>query len=220
MLIGASSEMNISRMPAGRTGPLRRRALRIFSFPPECSPSLQVRREMLKFPRHIPESGLSAGWLYCCRRNRGQGVFMESTQQSTARRSGLPLILIAAVIQGWSLYALHRAIEAHQWPATHLNWLIALYAVAFLVPTTVQLTAEHADRASLWILTAILACAVFYFGWHHGGSVADTTTRHFALTGNYFPLIIVLLVWWLLTLPFLQSRVASGRWTVDYARLF
>lgn len=35
---------------------------------------------------------------------------MESMPQSSARRAGLPVILIAAVIQGWSLYALHRAI--------------------------------------------------------------------------------------------------------------
>ena len=120
---------------------------------------------------------------------------MESMSQSLARRAGLPLILIAAVIQGWSLYALHRAIEAHQWPATNLAWLVALYAVVFLVPTTVQLIVEYADRASLWVLVAILAGAVFYFGWHHGGAVADVEARAFARSGDYFPLAVVLLVW-------------------------
>ena len=145
---------------------------------------------------------------------------MESMSQSLARRAGLPLILIAAVIQGWSLYALHRAIEAHQWPATNLAWLVALYAVVFLVPTTVQLIVEYADRASLWVLVAILAGAVFYFGWHHGGAVADVEARAFARSGDYFPLAVVLLVWWLMTLPFIQSRVATGLWTVDYVRLF
>lgn len=145
---------------------------------------------------------------------------MESMPQSSARRSGLPVILIAAVIQGWSLYALHRAIDAHHWPATHLPWLLALYAVVFFVPTTVELMAEHAERSSLWVLSALLAGAVFYFGWHHGAAVADIGTHGFALFGDYFPLAFVLLVWWLVTLPFLQSRVATGQWQVDYARLF
>ena len=145
---------------------------------------------------------------------------MESMPQSSARRAGLPVILIAAVIQGGSLYALHRAIDAHHWPATHLSWLLALYAVVFLVPTTVELMAEYAERSSLWVLSALLAGAVFYFGWHHGAAAADLDTRYFALFGAYFPLAFVLLVWWLLTLPFLQSRVATGQWRVDYARLF
>jgi Domain of unknown function (DUF4153) len=145
---------------------------------------------------------------------------METVGQSFARRAGLPLILIAAVIQGWALYGLYRAIEAHQWPATNLAWLLALYAVVFLVPTTVQLTVEYAGRRSLWVLTAILAVAIFYFGWHHGEAVAGLDTQRFAQRGEYFPLAVVLLVWWLLTLPFLQSRVAAGTWSVDYARLF
>src|SRR6185312_5532404 len=102
---------------------------------------------------------------------------MESMSQSLARRTGLPLILIAAVIQGWALYGLHRAIDGHYSPATSLAWLVALYAVAFLVPTTIQLLVEYADRASLWVLAAILAATTFYFGWHHGGSVADVEAK-------------------------------------------
>jgi len=145
---------------------------------------------------------------------------MESLSQSLARRASLPVILIAAVIQGCLLYALHHSIDAHQWPATHLAWLVALYAVVFLIPTTVQLMVEYAERSSLWVLAGLLAVAIFYFGWHHGGAVADIDTREFARRGQYFSLAVVLLVWWLLTLPFLQSRVASGAWRVDYARLF
>lgn len=145
---------------------------------------------------------------------------MESTQQAPARRANLPLILIAALSQGAALYALYRAVDAHHWPATNLAWLIAFYAVAFLVPPTVQLTVEYAQRRSLWILTALLAVAVFYFGWHYGAAVAHVETEDFGQSGGFFSLAFVLLVWWLLTLPFLQSRVATGFWKVDYARLF
>lgn len=145
---------------------------------------------------------------------------MQSVPQPLARRASLPLILIAAVLQGSSLYALHRAIESHSWPATHLAWLIAVYAVAFLVPTTVQLMVEYAERSSLWILTTLLAGVLFYFGWHDGGAVAGASTQNFGQGGQYFALGFVLLVWWLLVLPFVQSRVAAGGWRVDYARLF
>lgn len=148
------------------------------------------------------------------------GYRMESMSQSLARRTGLPLILIAAVIQGWSLYGLHSAIDAHYWPATNVAWLVALYPVVFLVPTTVQLLVEYADRTSFWVLVAILAATVFYFGWHHGGAVADVEAQAFAQRGDYFPLALVLLVWWLMTLPFIQSRVATELWAVDYGRLF
>lgn len=145
---------------------------------------------------------------------------MESTAPSPARRSGLPVILIAAVIQGWSLYALHQAIDAHHWPATHLDWLLALYAVVLIVPTTVELMTEHTRRTSLWAVSALLAVALFYFGWHHGGAVADSDVQYFGQQGDFFPLAFEVLVWWLLTLPFLQSRVATGSWKVDYQRLF
>jgi hypothetical protein len=50
---------------------------------------------------------------------------METTPKSLARRATLPLVLIAAVIQGC------------------------------LVPTTVQLMAEYAERSSLWVLSAL-----------------------------------------------------------------
>ena len=54
----------------------------------------------------------------------------------------MPVILIAAVLQGWALYGLHRAIESNAWPATDQRWLIAFYALAVFVPATVQLLAD------------------------------------------------------------------------------
>jgi hypothetical protein len=144
---------------------------------------------------------------------------MEPMPQSLARRSGLPLILIAAVIQGWALYGLYWAIDARHWPAPHLTWIVSLYAVAFLVPTTVQLMVEYAARSSLWTITALLAALLFYFGWH-SGAVADIDVQNFANVWDTFPLAFVLLVWWLHTLPFIQSRVATGLWKPDYQRLF
>jgi hypothetical protein len=134
--------------------------------------------------------------------------------------SRLPVILIAAVIQGWALYGLHRAIVQHAWPATQPAWLLALYAVAVFVPVSVELLAEHARGSALWRLLALLIVGWFGFGWHHGAWVADLPGERFASSGDCFPLAFELSVLWLLVLPFLQTRLASGRWQVDYRALF
>jgi hypothetical protein len=146
-------------------------------------------------------------------------------QQSAAAPSvqpvnRLPLILVAAVVQGWVLYGLHRAIVEHGWPATEPRWLLALYAAAVFVPVTLELLADYARSRALWALLALLAAAWFGFGWHHGAAVADQLTDRFASSGECFPLAFELLVLWLLILPFLQLRLASGRWSVDYRALF
>jgi cytochrome bd-type quinol oxidase subunit 2 len=92
---------------------------------------------------------------------------MEAEARTSAARQALPVILMAAVIQGWALYGLHHAVKAHHWPATDQAWLIALYALAVFIPLTVQLSAEHARTGALWRLVTVLAAAYFYFGWHH-----------------------------------------------------
>lgn len=144
----------------------------------------------------------------------------QPTAASAQPAARLPVMLVAAVIQGWALYGLHRAIVQHAWPATHPSWLLALYAVAVFVPVSVELLAEHARGAALWRLLAVLALGWFGLGWHHGAAVADVPGERFAATGDCFPLGFELTVLWLLVLPFLQTRLATGRWRVDYRSLF
>jgi len=145
---------------------------------------------------------------------------MEEEAGSSSARRALPLILFAAVVQGWALYGLHHAIGNHHWPATDQAWLVALYALAVFVPLTVQLLAEHARAAALWRLIAILAAAYFYFGWHHGTAVDPGGTAPFRGIDEYFPIAFLLVVLWLLALPFVQSRLTAGRWTIQYGALF
>ena len=145
---------------------------------------------------------------------------MEDEARSSAARAALPVILMAAVAQGWVLYGLHHAIKDHHWPATDQAWLIALYALAVFIPATLQLLAEHARRAALWWLVAILAAAYFYFGWHQGASVAPQGAAPFRGADEYFPIAFLLIVLWLLALPFAQSRLTTGHWTIQYGALF
>jgi Domain of unknown function (DUF4153) len=132
----------------------------------------------------------------------------------------LPFILLAAVIQGWSLYGLHHSLEFHHWPATNQGWLMALYALAVFVPLTVQMLADHARGAPMWRLVAILAAGYFYFGWHHGAAVFPGGPELFRGADEYFPFALVLIVLWLMALPFAQVRLATGRWAIQYPALF
>lgn len=132
----------------------------------------------------------------------------------------LPIILVAAVVQGWILYLLHLAIDTKSWPATHPEWLAAFYAVAAFIPLTIQLLAEHAGKLTMWIITASLAVVFMYFGWHHGHSVIADGTREFVAVQGWFQLGLVLGVLWLLALPFIQCRLADGTWRARYEMLF
>jgi hypothetical protein len=132
----------------------------------------------------------------------------------------LPVVLIAAVVQGWSLYALHLAIQHQHWPATKPGALLALYALAVFVPLTLQLLAEHARQRTTWLLAVVLALAFGYFGWHHGTYVVDSHTERFVDSGRWFPLAFVLGVLWLMILPFVQARLAGAAWRTRYETLF
>jgi Domain of unknown function (DUF4153) len=141
-------------------------------------------------------------------------------QSSTSYRESLPVILAAAVAQGCALFGLHRAITTHTWPATNLAWLFALYAVVVLMPLTIQLLADQVRKPAAWAIPGVMMVSFFYFGWHHGSSVASFWDKRFAESGECFPLAIVLMVLWLLVLPFVQARLKAGRWTVEYRQLF
>lgn len=141
-------------------------------------------------------------------------------QSSTSYRESLPIILAAAVAQGWALFGLHHSITAHSWPATNLAWLFALYAVVVLTPLTAQRLAEHLRSSASWAILGLMTGAFFYFGWHHGASVAGFWAKRFADSGECFPLALVLMVLWLHLMPFVQARLSIGNWTANYRQLF
>ena len=130
------------------------------------------------------------------------------------------MILVAAVVQGWALFGLHHAIAEHVWPATDSGWLYALYALALLMPATLELLAVRTRDGATWAILVVLAMALFYFGWHHGAAVADPAGNSFTQSREYFLFALVLLVLWLLAMPFIQARLEVKAWTADYHYLF
>jgi hypothetical protein len=139
---------------------------------------------------------------------------MENTSRSPSAKPGLPLILLAAVVQGWALYGLHLALKEHYWPATQPTWLSALYALAVFIPVTLELLAEHARLAALWVLAAVLAAAYFYFGWHHGGVFSTAGPNPIQSGDEYFSLGCLLTLLWLMALYALTMRSSHYGLTV------
>ena len=144
---------------------------------------------------------------------------MEATVEHGEGRRTLPTILIAAVLQGWALYALHMSIEHQAWPATAPAWLFACYALAAFVPVMVQLLAQHMRNPTAWILVSIIGVVFFYFGWHHGSQFGERDVERF-IDDQMFPLGFVLLVLSTLLVPFVQCRLAAGAWRFAYRDLF
>lgn len=142
------------------------------------------------------------------------------TNYKTSLTGTLPVVLMAAVVQGWALYGLHMALKDVHWPATQPGWLLALYALAIFVPLTTQLLAEHARLRALWLIVAAIAVMFGYFGWHHGAMVMDASPQHLLQSDEWVPLGFVLTVLWLLLLPFIQARLADGHWRPRYQALF
>jgi Domain of unknown function (DUF4153) len=145
---------------------------------------------------------------------------MEESKLSVPEKTALPLILLAAVVQGWALYGLHHSIEYHHWPATESKWLTGLYALALFIPISVQLLARYAHFKVLWRFIAALAAAFFYFGWHFGAHVLGGPSVFTADQGWVFELVLLLGILWLIVLPFVQSRLTTGQWASDYSALF
>ena len=146
---------------------------------------------------------------------------------STALPRRPPWALVIALLQGLLLYALHRAVQQHVWPATQSAWLGSLYLVVIFIPVALQLLAPHLHSRGYWFYATLLSLLVWYAGWHVGTfmddtivSVADGAQRLEAAPDAIAPLGFVLAVWGLHVLPFLQCRLAAGRWTVDYPGLF
>jgi Domain of unknown function (DUF4153) len=145
---------------------------------------------------------------------------MENSKDSLREETALPLILLAAVLQGWSLYALHHAVKFNHWPATHYAMLIPLCALAVFIPITVQLLAAYARAAILWRFLVVLAIALFYFGWHFGIHVSNDAPGNPQNVDAYLQLVPLFGVLWLLVLPFVQSKLTTDQWARQYDALF
>ncbi|MEJ1966572.1 MAG: hypothetical protein WDO56_35555 [Gammaproteobacteria bacterium] len=144
----------------------------------------------------------------------------ESPAVASFRRSPLPLILIAAVIQSWGLYGLGWASDHHIWLASRSGLFMALYALVTVLPLTLQFLADQRSQRLTWALAAAVGFCFAGFGWHFGHNVSNEPALGFIAHRASSEQILVGLVLWLLTLPFIQARLVTGRWWPEYPVFF
>jgi hypothetical protein len=127
-------------------------------------------------------------------------------------------IVLIAVVQGWLLYGLHYAIEHKTWPWTDPSWLLALYAIAVLVPVTLEILFTRLRHWLPWALSGVIALLAIglalYTHQVAGGGGVDSL--HGA---SVCALYAALFIAWFIALPFVQTYARRGRWA-SYPDLF
>lgn len=130
-------------------------------------------------------------------------------------------LIILAVVQGYTLYALHLSIDNAFWPATDLRWLKALYTVAIALPAFFYLgMVRWRDKYNL-VALAILLPLLFLLGWHLGWmQQAEGLTLHkrysFRFTCAFaYSLGIALFI----LVFFFRTWRSAGKWRFDYPQL-
>ncbi|MEO7774828.1 MAG: hypothetical protein ABIT36_03215 [Steroidobacteraceae bacterium] len=138
--------------------------------------------------------------------------------ESWRQRSGLYVVLIAAVLQGWALYALHIALRDD---LQITNWIVfpALYVLAVFTPLTLQLLAQYAQRPFMWLLVLGLSAVFFAVAWHQSSLRLPGVGPSFPFN-TLVPAAAALTLLWLHALPFMQARLLRGRWRPRYPDLF
>lgn len=127
----------------------------------------------------------------------------------------IPILVIAAA-QGWLLSVLHDAAKYQTWPATQPGWLLALYALALLVPATLHMLAGWLRRAAAWLASGAVALVAGGLAGYAGWTLAPNEVRFQFVV----PLYAALIAAWFIALPFVQARLRQGTWQVSYPGLF
>ena len=138
---------------------------------------------------------------------------MADTRRPTA-------ILILAVVQGFVLYALHRALTSEVWPATQPAILIPLYLLAIFLPLTAQLLSRFLRERVLWNCLGVLAVLLVIFGVHFALNVLPERKLTSGTSDLIFPSLLPIIVLWLVLVAFLRARLESGSWRPEYRVLF
>jgi hypothetical protein len=138
---------------------------------------------------------------------------MQNTQRLNLQ-SPLPIILIAAVVQGLALYLLHQSVSQQVWPATDAGWLLSLYALSVIVPSTIQLLSEHVRSRTFWIVVGVVGVVYFGFGRQLATTMSDESLQRFFDSDDVVPSAFIMGLLWLLAMPFVQVWLTTG--SFDY----
>ncbi|MBD9367788.1 DUF4153 domain-containing protein [Xanthomonas sp. XNM01] len=134
-----------------------------------------------------------------------------------ARRSRAFIVLVA-LLQGGLLYLAQWGQAQGWWPFASLPGRVCWYTLVLAVPTMLTMSVIELRDRRLWqhvgLLLALLAPLAAWTGWSASGA-PDVVES--AVLGPFIQSVVVLLF---VVLPWLQCRLASGRWRAAYPALF
>lgn len=130
---------------------------------------------------------------------RDEGLDLEKAR-------ALPLLIVASM-QGVVLYALHRAIEGHTWPATDPPALITLYALTIFVSVALLLSPRDWEHPAWRGGITVTAVIIFGCAWHiaTNGDIPGASYEMWA------PFAVGFFLFWFIALPFSQALAQPRR---------
>lgn len=140
------------------------------------------------------------------------------TEDVTLARRERGFIVLVALLQGLLLYIADVGMKNAWWPFSELGGCVVWYTLVLGVPSAMTLSVLRLDDRRFWqhaaLIVAILAPLAGWAAWNATGAPglrSQTILAPYGLTT-----CLALFV----ALPYLQCRLAHGRWCAPYAELF
>lgn len=133
-------------------------------------------------------------------------------------RNERAFIVLLAVLQGGLLYLAQKGYESGWWPFSELAGRTCWYTLVLTVPTMMSLSLVRLRDARFWQHATGAALAfIALAAWAAWNATGDPGIRASSVLGAFGASIALGLF---VALPWLQCRLASGRWNAAYPCLF
>ncbi|MGO1540260.1 MAG: DUF4153 domain-containing protein [Luteimonas sp.] len=127
-------------------------------------------------------------------------------------------IVLVAVLQGGLMYLAQKGHELGWWPFAALGGRVCWYTLVLTVPTVMALSVVCLRDVRFWqhagVLAALFLALAAWAGWNASGAPGLHAGAVLAPFGVTVALAAFVL------LPWLQCRLAHGRWRAPYPELF
>lgn len=137
---------------------------------------------------------------------------------ATLPRNERAMIVLLAVLQGGLLYLAERGHEAGWWIFSELSGRVCWYTLVLAVPTLMALSLVRLRDARFWQhaagAAAVFAGLAAWAAWNATGGPGIQSNA------VLWPFSVSVAIGLFVALPWLQCRLATGRWRAPYPCLF
>lgn len=127
-------------------------------------------------------------------------------------------IVLVALLQGLLMYLAELGHEQAWWPLATLGGRVCWYTLVLAVPTAMLLTVQRLDDPRFWQhvagITGVYALLAWWAAWSATGAPGIDSSNVLG------PFGVTLGLGLFVALPYLQCRLAHGRWRAPYPELF